>query len=207
MTDDTRSPGGARPKDETQPAGGVPADRRRIDLASGPALRRLVAFAWPLFIGNMLTTMYNLADMFWVAFVGTDAVAAISITFPTVWLNVSLGLGVTIAGIAFVSQYTGAGKTEEAGRTAGQVLLLACAVAAAIAALGISARRPILALMGAEGAVMELGADYLAIVLAGLPFQYIYLTFRSVSQGTGDSKTPRNLLILTVLFNAAADPF
>lgn len=145
--------------------------------------------------------------MYWVSYVGDDAVAAIALTFPTVWLNVSLGLGVTIAGVAFVSQFTGAGKTDEAGRVAGQVILLATSVAIVLGGLGIMARQTILTLMGAEGQVLTLGTDYLKIVLAGLPFQYIYLTFRSVAQGTGDSKTPRNLLIVTVLINATLDPF
>lgn len=170
-------------------------------------MKRLVALAWPLFTGNILTTFYNLADMFWVAQVGTDAVAAVSITFPTVWLTFSIGLGVTIAGVAFVSQHTGAGNHTSAARVAGQVVLLAAAVGVLLGGLGILGRVPIVVAMGAEGEVLDLAANYLAITLSGLPFRYIYFAYRSVAQGTGDGKTPRNLLLVTTLFNAAFDPF
>ncbi len=195
--------------EQEKPGGPAPraAGGARVDMTQGPILRRLVALAWPLFTGNILTTFYNLADMFWVAQVGTAAVAAVSITFPTVWLTFSIGLGVTIAGVAFVSQHTGAGDLKQAARVAGQVILLACGAGVVLGMAAILARRPIVSAMGARGEVLDLAAEYLLITFSGLPFRYIYFAYRSVSQGTGDGKTPRNLLLFTTLFNAAFDPF
>ena len=136
-------------------------DKTRVDLTEGPIMQRLVLLAWPLFVGNILNTFYNLADMYWVSGVGTEAVAAVSMTFPTVWLTFSFGLGVTIAGSAFVAQYTGAGRHEDVGRTAGQVVLLACVVATFLGSVGICLRETILSLMGASGEVLRLGSAYL----------------------------------------------
>ena len=62
---------------------------RRVDLTTGPVASKLIALAWPLFVGNILNTFYNLADMYWVSWVSTDAVAAVAITFPTVWLTLT----------------------------------------------------------------------------------------------------------------------
>lgn len=183
------------------------AASRRVDLTQGPIIERLVKLAWPLFVGNILNTFYNLADMYWVSLVGTDEVAAVAITFPTVWLTFSLGMGVTIAGVAYVSQYTGAGKIEEATRVAGQVVLLATATGALLAVGAIACRTTIVSLMGAQGRVFELASAYLWITSLGLPLKYIYYAYRSVSQGTGDSKTPRNLLLLTTMTNVVLDPF
>ena len=180
---------------------------RRVDMTRGPIVERLIALAWPLFVGNILNTFYNLADMYWVSLVGTDEVAAVAITFPTVWLTFSLGMGVTIAGVAFVAQYTGAGKNDEAAHVAGQVVLLATAAGVLLALVAIAFRDAIAAWMGAQGRVLELASTYLLITSAGLPFKYIYYAYRSVSQGTGDSKTPRNLLLLTTMTNVVLDPF
>jgi len=83
------------------------AGARRVDLTQGPIVQRLVALAWPLFVGNILNTFYNLADMYWVSQVGTEEVAAIAITFPTVWLTFSLGMGVTIAGVLCLTAHGG----------------------------------------------------------------------------------------------------
>lgn len=183
-----------------------PRRSRRVDLTEGPALQRLVALAWPLFVGNILTTFYNLADMYWVSWVGTDAVAAVAITFPTVWLTFSFGMGVTIAGVAFVARAMGQGRHEQAAHTAGQVLVLAFAVGIVLGGAGALFSGDIARLMGAQGAVLADAVTYLAIVMAGLPLKYIYFAYRSVSQGSGDSKTPRNLLVLTVMLNIALDP-
>ena len=65
----------------------------------------------------------------------------------------------------------------------------------------------IVTMMGAQGPVLELASTYLLIVMAGLPFKYIYFAYRSASQGVGDSKTPRNLLVLTTMMNVVLDPF
>lgn len=198
---------GAHARERAAGAAARAAARRRVDMTQGPIVQRLVKLAWPLFVGNILNTFYNLADMYWVSRVGTDEVAAVAITFPTVWLTFSLGMGVTIAGVAFVAQYTGAGKLEEAGRVAGQVVLLATAAGALLAAGAIAFREPIAAWMGAQGRVLELASTYLLITSAGLPLKYIYYAYRSVSQGTGDSRTPRNLLLLTTMTNVVLDPF
>ena len=56
-----------------------------------------------------------------------------------------------------------------------------------------------MSMMGAQGQVLELASIYLLIVLVGLPLKYIYFAYRAVSQGVGDSKTPRNLLCADVL--------
>jgi len=60
---------------------------------------------WPLFhlsvpivITNLLQTGYNLVDMFWLGQYSTTALAAISFAFPMVFLLISLGLGISVAG-------------------------------------------------------------------------------------------------------------
>ncbi len=197
----SRSVSSGKPSKQSRPSGS------RVDLTRGPMLKRLIAIAWPLFVGNILNTFYHLADMYWVARVSTDAVAAVAITFPTVWLTFSFGLGVTIAGVAFVSQLTGAKRPDDAAHMAGQVVIMSALVGVLLGGLGILFRTPILTLLGAEGETLRLASVYLVIVSSALPFNYIYFAYRAVSQGTGDAKTPRNLLVLTTLLSAALDPF
>jgi len=86
---------------------GSGAHARRHD--DGGDLPKLLRLAWPLVLGNLLQTVYNLADMFWVGRVSSDAVAAVSLMFPLSWLFVSTAMGITAATIALVSQYVGAG--------------------------------------------------------------------------------------------------
>ena len=85
------------------------SERKRVDMTSGPIARRVGRLAWPLVLGNLLQTVYNLADLFWVGRVGREPVAAVSLMFPLSWMFVSAAMGVTAATIALVSQHVGAG--------------------------------------------------------------------------------------------------
>ena len=61
----------------------------RVDMTTGAVTPRLFKLAWPLVAGNLLQTVYNLADMFWVGRVNAEAVAAVSLMFPTAYLFIS----------------------------------------------------------------------------------------------------------------------
>src|SRR5690606_23344980 len=74
-----------------------PGRKSRVDLTQGPIAAKLFSLAAPLVAGNILQTVYNLVDMFWVGRLGAEAVAAVSIVFPTEWLLISIAMGVTIA--------------------------------------------------------------------------------------------------------------
>ena len=77
-------------------------------MTTGAITPKLVSLAWPLVAGNLLQTFYNLADMFWVGRVSPEAVAAVSLMFPTSWMFVSVAMGLTAASVALVSQHVGA---------------------------------------------------------------------------------------------------
>ncbi len=65
----------------------------RVNLIDGPILPALLTLAWPVVLSNLLQTAYNLADTYWVGRLGAEAVAAISLSFPIVFLFISVGGG------------------------------------------------------------------------------------------------------------------
>jgi len=77
----------------------------REDILNGNIAKTLLVLGWPLMIGGLLHTMYNLIDTFWLGKLGKEAITAPANTWPIVWLMISLGMGAGIAGIALVSQY------------------------------------------------------------------------------------------------------
>ena len=81
-----------------------------LNLTSGGIGRPLFYLSLPIVITNLLQTAYNLADTFWLGQYSTEALAAISFAFPMVFLLISLGMGLAVAGSILVAQYTGAGQ-------------------------------------------------------------------------------------------------
>ncbi|WP_323740464.1 MATE family efflux transporter [Halegenticoccus tardaugens] len=181
-------------------------ERSRIDMTTGAVTPKLAALAWPLVAGNLLQTFYNLADMFWVGRVSPEAVAAVSLMFPLSWMFVSTAMGITAATIALVSQHVGAGHDREADRVVGQTVVLTAVVAAALAALGLAVRRPLLGAMGLSGRVFVEALAYIEVIFLALPFTFLFFAFRAALQGAGDTKTAMWLMVLSAGLNVVLDP-
>ena len=175
-------------------------------MTSGAIAPKMFSLAWPLVLGNLLQTVYNLADMFWVGRVSSDAVAAVSLMFPLTWLFVSTAMGVTASTIALVSQYVGADDDRQADRVVGQTILIALAVSAGLAMIGWTFRRQILTLIGAEEAVFTQSLAYIEVIFFALPLTFLFFAFRASLQGAGDTKTAMWLVVISAGLNVVIDP-
>ncbi|UPV99041.1 MATE family efflux transporter [Halorussus gelatinilyticus] len=176
-------------------------------MTTGAITPKLVSLAWPLVAGNLLQTFYNLADMFWVGRVGPNAVAAVSLMFPTAWMFVSVAMGLTAASVALVSQHVGAGDDRKADNVVAQTTILTVAVALVLSALGYVFRHPLLSLVGAEGRVYAYSLQYIEVLFLSIPFTFLFFVFRAVLRGAGDTRTAMWLMVLSAGANVVLDPF
>jgi putative MATE family efflux protein len=176
-------------------------------MTTGAITPKLIHLAWPLVFGNLLQTFYNIADMFWVGRVSSEAVAAVSLMFPLSWMFVSTAMGITAATIALVSQYVGAGDDRRADHVVGQTVVLTLAVAGTLAGVGWTVRRDLLRLVGAEGQVFVESLAYIEVIFAALPLTFLFFAFRAALQGAGDTKTAMWLMVASAGLNVVLDPF
>ena len=176
-------------------------------MTTGSIAPKVLALAWPLVLGNLLQTAYNLADLFWVGQVDRESLAAVSLMFPVSWMFVSTAIGITAATIALVSQYTGAGDERMADRVVAQTILLALAVSGVLAVVGWLGRHRLLELIGAEGAVLSESLAYIEIIFLALPLTFLFFAFRSSLQGAGDTRTAMWLVFISAGMNVVIDPF
>ncbi len=183
--------------------------RRRAEslpLTDGPIASTLLRLAWPVMLANLFQTLYNFVDRFWLARLGTVEIAALALAWPLVFLMLSIGSGITIAGTALVAQYTGAGRPEEANLAAGQVVGFTALLAAALGVIGVLAARPALALMGAQGELLDAASSYLRIIYAGIPVMFGTFVVTALLNGAGDTVSPMLLMGVSVGLNLALDP-
>ena len=182
-------------------------ERKGVDMTTGSIAPKLLNLAWPLVLGNLLQTAYNLADMFWVGQVDRESLAAVSLMFPLSWMFVSTAVGITAATIALVSQYVGANEGRTADRVVAQTILLALAVSATLGALGWAVRHELLRTIGAEGAVFTEALAYIEVIFLALPLTFLFFAFRSSLQGAGDTRTAMWLVFISAGMNVVIDPF
>ena len=183
-----------------------PPRRGRRDLTQGPILGALLALALPIVGANLLQTVYQLTDTFWVGRLGADAVAAVSLGFPVIFLVISMGGGLAVAGAILVAQYYGARNMAMVSHVAGQTLTAIFAVSLVLSVVGYISAEPLMRLFGAAPNVVPDAARYLQISYIGLVFLFIYFAFQSLMRGVGDVRTPMYIVLGTVLLNFAADP-
>ena len=177
-----------------------------LDLTDGSIPRSLFFLSLPIVITNLLQVGYNLADTFWLGRYSTEALAAISLGFPLIYLFISLGLGLTVAGSVLVAQHTGADQPEKAEYAASQTVIFTLLAGLILGVLGFQFVAELLGVFGAEPAVLELATDYMEIISLGLPFLFGFTVFIALMRGAGDTVTPMLVMFGTVILNVALDP-
>ncbi len=182
-------------------------DDNQNDIINQPLLPTLLKLSWPIIIGQAMHLMYQLADTLWVGMLGSEHLAAISLTFPLLFIVYSVGAGFSIAGVSLVSQYTGAKCHKLASKATGQILIFAILISIFFTAGALIFAEELFLLIGAEEEVLPLALDYFKVYVSGIPIIFIYFIFSSVLEGIGDTITPMKIKVFTVILNIILDPF
>ncbi len=175
-------------------------------LVNEPIMKTLLMLSVPIILANILQTAYQLTDTFWVGRLGADAVAAVSISFPVIFLLVSLGGGLAIAGTILIAQYKGKSNRKATDHVAAQTLLLVFFVSLILSVIGYLLTPYLLTLMGAGPDIYQGALSYMRISFMGIIFMFIFMVFQSLMRGVGDVRTPMYIVLSTVLLNLILDP-
>lgn len=178
------------------------------DLTQGSMLKHVIAFSLPMLIGNLLQALYNTVDSIWVGnFLGPEALGAVSVSFPIIFVLVSMIVGITMATTVLVAQYMGAKQIDMVKKTVNNTFLILSLSAVTVSIAGISFNKSILKLINTPQEIMEMASSYLNIFLVGLVFMFGYNAISAILRGLGDSKTPVIFLAIATVINIILDPF
>jgi putative MATE family efflux protein len=177
------------------------------DLTTGSIPRHMVAFSIPMLLGSFLQTAYSFINAIWVGkFLGHEALAAVTVSFPVIFVLFAIGMGLTLATNILVSRNYGARNMDELRRVVDSSTVLMYALGLALTVLGELFAPAILRAMDTPPQVFDESVSYLRIFLLSLPFSFGLFLLRSMLQGVGDSKTPLYFQFASVLFTTALDP-
>jgi len=177
------------------------------DFTTGSIPRHLINFTIPLFIGNLLQAFYNTVDSIWVGkYLGPSALAAVSVSFPVIFIMIAMVTGLTMATTVMVAQYSGAQDDLMVRRTINNTMLILSIAAVIMSAVGIGFHGVILKLIGAKPELLGMASGYLNIIFSGLIFTFGYNVVSAILRGLGDSKTPLLFLFYSTVINIVLDP-
>src|SRR3954468_8010697 len=139
----------------------------RIDYTTAPVGRAVIMLAVPMVVEMAMESIFAVADVFWVAHLGADAVATVGLTESMMTIIYTAAMGLSIGATALVARRIGERNPEGAAHAAGQSILLGLGVSALIALLAAPNAAALLRLMGASGPVIHSGSGFTRIMLGG----------------------------------------
>lgn len=182
------------------------ASQDDLDLTTGSILGPLAVLALPIVFTNVVQTLYTLVDTFWLGRYSTASLAAITLSYPLVFLLLSVAVGLPVAGSIHVAQATGSGDHRQAARIAAQAVTYSLVAALAIGAVGFLAVDDVLALFDVTAAVRRQAVAYVSLLSLGLPTTVGFVAFLALMRGSGDTITPIPVILGSLALNATLDP-
>ena len=175
-------------------------------MTDGPIWKRIVAFAIPLFLGNLFQQLYNMADSLIVGnFLGSNALAAVSSSGNLIFLMVGFFNGMAVGAGVVIARYFGARDIEHLQDSIHTTIAFGLAAGILLGILGVLLAPQILLLMGTPAEVFPNSKIYFQIYFSGSLFFVMYNIFVGILQAVGDSKHPLYYLIISSVTNVILD--
>ena len=168
---------------------------------------QLVTLARPVYFSLLASVAAGLINTVWVSGLGGPAVAAVAVATNTE--NVLLGIALVFAsGTTVLVSHARGARDPAAVRAAVRGGWALCAVVTPVVAVGgFLLREPLARLvLGGDGPALGLAVAYFAISMPGVPVFFAQNLVDGLLKGTGDTRTPMRLALLTNALILALDP-
>lgn len=176
------------------------------DLTQGLIKDHFKRISIPASIGFLFNTFYNVVDSIYVGRLGTDALAAMAISFPIFFLVLSISSGLGNGATALSAIAIGKKDTKLYHSLAKNTLYLALLFGILIPLLSPLYLIPLFSLSGAEGNVLDIGVEYTTMILIGSIFFINNNVLNGLLNAQGKTKPFRNYLIFGFILNIILDP-
>lgn len=180
----------------------------KTDLTEGKLWNKILFFALPIVLMNILQQLFNTADIAVVGrLVGNDALAAVGSAGPIVTLFITIFSGVSVGANAVIARMVGSGNKDQIGKSVHTSIAIAVLSGAIIMIVGEWITRPLLALVSTPEHVMDMAVLYLRIYFSGSIFIMLYNFEAAILRAGGDTKRPLYVLLVSGVLNILLNLF
>ena len=179
---------------------------RKARLIEGHIGKTLTKMTIPMILGLVSIVAFNLVDAFFVGKLGTDALAALSFTFPVVLLvgNMAHGIGIGVSSV--ISRVIGKGNIHMVQRLTTNSLILALLIVTGLVIAGLFTITPVFRALGATAETITLIRQYMRIWYPGMIFLVIPIVGNNAIRAAGNTLIPGIIMTSGALINAILDP-
>ena len=175
-------------------------------LLIGSVLKKLIVFAFPLLLANILQSFYNVVDMLVIGHVvGDTGLAAIGNASKLCYIINSICIGMTMGGAVLIAQYKGANDKKGQAESFQMLALLSLIASLLVTIVSLTTYQPLFKILSVPADAYQDACDYMKIICCGTVFVFGYNAVCSVLKGLGDSKSPLYFVGIATIINVVLD--
>jgi len=182
------------------------SEAKYIQMTETPMPRLVTSMAIPAMASTLITTIYNMADTFFVSQISTSASAAVGVVFAVMSLIQALGGGFGMGAGSIISRKLGEKKDDEANMYASCAFFGALSFGAAILIIGLVFLEPLMRLLGATDTMLPYAKDYARYIFLAAPIMCSSFVLNSVMRSQGKAVMAMVGMSLGGVLNMALDP-
>ncbi|MGI6108554.1 MAG: MATE family efflux transporter [Eubacteriaceae bacterium] len=192
--------------EEFETAAQAKARERELRMGTEKIPKLLMSMALPAMISMMVQACYNIVDSIFVAQVGENALAAVSLAFPIQMLVIALSVGMGIGINSGISRRLGEKRIEEAVYISEHGFLLALIISVILIPIGIWGVAPYMSIFTSDMDILTKGIAYAQIITCFSFGVIICQAGFATLQGSGNMTQPMIGQILGAVLNIILDP-
>ena len=177
-----------------------------MDLLKDNIPQLVKKLAIPASIGTLFQTLYNIVDTFYAGKISPEALSALSKSFPIYFIIIASSIGVTVAGTSLIGNSIGEKNESKVLNYFTHIIFYGIIISIIISLFGLNYSEKIFYIMGSSKEVVDLGQEYTDIIFYGSIIFISVVSLNSLLHAEGDTKTYRNVLILSFFLNIILNP-
>ena len=152
------------------PKGAEKQQNRKLMMLEQPIHRVIPKMAVPTIVAFLITSIYSLADTYFVSSLGTNATAAVSVNSSLDQLIMMCGSMLAMGANSYIARLLGRGEDKKASQVLSTAFFAAFAVGGLLLIFGNLFMVPMVRLLGATDTCEQYSIDYASYVLLAAPF-------------------------------------
>ena len=177
-----------------------------MDLLKDNIPKLVRKLAVPAMVGTLFQTLYNVVDTFFAGKISPEALSALSKSFPIYFIIIATSIGVTVAGTSLIGNSIGEKDNKKTLNYFSHIIYYGILISIFITFLGLYFSERVFFLMGSTEEVVSLGLEYTNIIYSGSFLFILVVSLNSLLHAEGDTKTYRNVLVISFLLNIILNP-
>lgn len=176
------------------------------DFTEGSIGRSIFMLSVPMVLETLMESVFAVADVFYVAHLGADAIATVGLTESMLTLIYTIAIGLGIGATAMVARRTGERDRDGAARAAVQAIVLGLIFSAVIGGVGATLAPRLLEAMGGSPNLIATGSSFTRVMFAGNASVLLLFLVNAIFRGAGDAAIAMRVLWLANIINIALAP-